>query len=49
MLEEKPLKNNKKKLMVYKHSGLYNCMDTLHEKKIIQSMIKKKLTPPWLK
>ena len=51
MLEEKPLKKitNKKKLMVYKHSGLYNCMDTLHEKKIIQSMIKKKLTPPWLK
>ena len=50
MLEEKPLKKitNRKKLMVYKHSGLYNCMDTLQEKKIIQNMIKKKLTPPWL-
>ena len=40
---------NKKKLMVYKHMGLYNCMDTLHEKKIIQNMISKKSTPPWLK
>ncbi|MDA9647932.1 glucose-1-phosphate cytidylyltransferase, partial [Candidatus Pelagibacter sp.] len=51
MLEEKPLKKitNKKKLMVYKHMGLYNCMDTLHEKKIIQNMIRKKSTPPWLK
>jgi glucose-1-phosphate cytidylyltransferase len=51
MLEKKPLKKitNKKKLMVYKHIGLYNCMDTLHEKKIIQNMIKKKLTLPWLK
>ena len=50
MLEQKPLKKitNKKKLMVYKHSGHYNCMDTLSEKKIIQNMLKKKITPPWL-
>jgi len=51
MLEEKPLKKitNKKKLMVYKHLGQYNCMDTLHEKKIIQNMLKKKLIAPWFK
>ncbi len=51
MLEESPLKKitNKKKLMVYKHTGLYNCMDTLNEKKLIQNMLKTNLTPPWLK
>lgn len=44
MLEDRPLKTitNKKKLMVYKHFGQYNCMDTSNEKKIIQNMIKKK-------
>lgn len=51
MLEQNPLKKitKNKKLMVYKHLGLYKCMDTLNEKKIIQNMIKKNSTPPWLK
>ena len=51
MLEQNPLKKitKNKKLMFYKHLGLYKCMDTLNEKKIIQNMIKKNSTPPWLK
>ena len=50
MLEQNPLKKitKNKKLMVYKHLGLYKCMDTLNEK-IIKNMIKKNSTPPWLK
>ena len=49
MLEDKPLKRitKRKKLMVYKHYGKYNCMDTIYEKKIIQNMIKQNLKSPW--
>ena len=50
MLEDKPLKKitKKKKLMVYKHTGNYNCIDTFKEKKIVKDLIRKNKKLPWL-
>ena len=50
MLERSPLKKAVKKnnLMAYKHTGFWFCMDTLRDKKVLDTMIKYKKSP-WLK
>ena len=50
MLERSPLTKavKKKNLAAYKHSGFWFCMDTLRDKKVLDTMIKNKKSP-WLK
>jgi glucose-1-phosphate cytidylyltransferase len=50
MLERSPLIKavKKKKLGAYKHEGFWFCMDTLRDKKVLDSMIKNKKSP-WIK
>ena len=50
MLERSPLTKavKKKNLAAYKHSGFWFCMDTLRDKKMLDTMIKNKKSP-WLK
>ena len=50
MLERSPLTKavKKKNLAAYKHSGFWFCMDTLRDKKVLDTMIKTKKSP-WLK
>ena len=37
-----------KNLMAYKHTGFWFCIDTLRDKKLLETMIKNKKSP-WLK
>jgi len=50
MLERSPLTKavKTKNLAAYKHSGFWFCMDTLRDKKVLDTMIKTKKSP-WLK
>ena len=50
MLERSPLIRavKTKNLAAYKHSGFWFCMDTLRDKKVLDTMIKNKKSP-WLK
>ena len=50
MLERSPLQKavKTKNLAAYKHSGFWFCMDTLRDKKLLDTMIKTKKSP-WLK
>ena len=50
MLERSPLAKavKTKNLAAYKHSGFWFCMDTLRDKKVLDTMIKTKKSP-WLK
>ena len=50
MLERSPLTRavKTKNLAAYKHSGFWFCMDTLRDKKVLDTMIKNKKSP-WLK
>ena len=50
MLERSPLTKavKTKNLAAYKHKGFWFCMDTLRDKKVLDTMIKNKKSP-WLK
>jgi glucose-1-phosphate cytidylyltransferase len=50
MLERSPLTKavKTKNLAAYKHTGFWFCMDTLRDKKVLETMIKNKKLP-WLK
>lgn len=50
MLERSPLTKavKSKNLMAYKHTGFWFCIDTLRDKKLLETMIKNKKSP-WLK
>ena len=50
MLERSPLKNavKTKNLAAYQHKGFWFCMDTLRDKKVLDSLVKNKKSP-WLK
>ena len=50
MLERSPLKNavKTKNLSAFQHKGFWFCMDTLRDKKVLDSMVKSKKSP-WLK
>ena len=50
MLERAPLKNavKTKNLAAYQHKGFWFCMDTLRDKKVLDSLVKNKKSP-WLK
>lgn len=50
MLERSPLIKavKSKNLMAYKHTGFWFCIDTLRDKKLLETMIKNKKSP-WLK
>ena len=50
MLERSPLKKAVKtnNLVAYKHTGFWFCMDTLRDKKVLDTLIKNKRSP-WLK
>ena len=50
MLERSPLTKavKTKNLGAYKHSGFWFCMDTLRDKKVLDTMVKNKKSP-WLK
>ena len=50
MLERAPLKNavKTKTLAAYQHKGFWFCMDTLRDKKVLDSLVKNKKSP-WLK
>ena len=50
MLERSPLKKAVKtnNLVAYKHTGFWFCMDTLRDKKVLDTLIKNKKSP-WLK
>ena len=50
MLERSPLKKavKTKNLAAYKHTGFWFCMDTLRDKKVLDTLIKNKKSP-WLK
>ena len=50
MLERFPLIKavKTKNLAAYKHTGFWFCMDTLRDKKVLESLIKNKKLP-WLK
>ena len=49
MLEREPLTKLVKagQLVAYKHQGFWQCMDTMRDKKLLNSLIKKKLAP-WM-
>ena len=50
MLEREPLENLSKtgELMAYKHNDFWQCMDTIREKEILESLWNSN-NPPWLK
>ena len=50
MLERSPLNKavKTKNLAAYKHNGFWFCMDTVRDKKVLDSMIKAKKSP-WLR
>ena len=50
MLERSPLTKavKSKNLMAFKHTGFWFCIDTLRDKKLLETMIKNKKSP-WLK
>jgi len=50
MLEREPLENLSKtgELMAYKHHDFWQCMDTIREKEILESLWNSN-NPPWLK
>jgi glucose-1-phosphate cytidylyltransferase len=50
MLEREPLQklSKNKQLMAYKHSGFWQCMDTIRDKLILNKLLKEKKAP-WLK
>jgi len=50
MLERSPLTKavKSKNLMAYKHTGFWFCIDSLRDKKLLETMIKNKKSP-WLK
>ncbi len=50
MLEREPLENLSKtgELMAYKHHDFWQCMDTIREKEILESLLNSN-NPPWLK
>jgi len=49
MLEREPFQKltKIKNLMVYKHYGFWQCMDTMRDKKILENLLKKKKVP-WI-
>ena len=51
IFEKKPLLNlvSKKQLYSYFHKSFWQCMDSVRDKKILESYCKKKINPPWLK
>ena len=51
IFEKKPLINLvfKKQLHSYFHKSFWQCMDSIRDKKILESYCKKKTNPPWLK
>lgn len=50
MLEKEPVKylTKAKQLKAFKHSGFWQCMDTMREKKLLQNLIKLNKAP-WIK
>ena len=50
MLERQPLQNlqKKKQLVAYRHTGFWQCMDTLREKILLERLFKEKKAP-WIK
>ena len=50
MLEREPFQNLSKKgqLIAFKHSGFWQCMDTMRDKMALNKLIKEKKAP-WLK
>lgn len=49
VLEEKPLKmlSEERELMAYRHNGFWQCMDTLRDKRMLESLVKNG-SYPWL-
>ena len=50
MLEKSPLEHlsRKKQLVAYKHSGFWQCMDTMRDKNYLNSLIKSRKAK-WIK
>ena len=51
VFEKKPLINliNKREIHSYFHKNFWQCMDSMRDKKILESCCKKNINPPWLK
>jgi len=47
MLEREPFQklSQKKELMAYKHSGFWQCMDTMRDKNLLNKLWKEKKAP----